>query len=75
MDRTNNLRREAKVATKREQIEPNNGDKRWVRRDENGRFTDDQVDVGRSLARDVRQHARTEAPSGQGDQGDRDKAT
>ncbi len=46
------------MASKRELIEPNPGDKRYVRRDENGRFTTDQVDVGRSLAADRRQHAR-----------------
>jgi len=38
----------------RELIEPHPGDKRYVRRDDQGRFTDDQVDVGRSLRRDVR---------------------
>jgi len=42
------------MAGKRELIEPNPGDKRYVRRDENGRFTRDQVDVGRSLAADPR---------------------
>lgn len=57
--------------TKRETIEPNNGDKRYVRRDENGRFTDDQVDVGRSLAADRRQHSDTPAKKGHGDRGDR----
>lgn len=57
--------------TKRELIEPNKGDKRFVRRDERGRFTEDQVDVGRSLAADRRQHARTRARPGEGDKGDR----
>jgi hypothetical protein len=55
--------------SKRELIEPNNGDKRFVRRDENGRFKD-QVDVGRSLAADRRQKAKTTAKPGQGDRGD-----
>jgi hypothetical protein len=59
------------MARKRELIEPNEGDKRYVRRDENGRFTKDQVDVGRSLAADRRQHAKTKAKPGQGDKGDR----
>jgi hypothetical protein len=59
-----------KMARKRELIEPNEGDKRYVRRDENGRFTSDQVDVGRSLAADRRQHAKTKAKPGQGDKGD-----
>jgi len=57
--------------TARETIEPNKGDKRYVRRDEKGRLTDDQVDVGRSLAADRRQHSSTPAKKGQGDRGDR----
>ena len=56
---------------KRELIEPNEGDKRFVRRDEEGKFTEDQVDVGRSLSQDQKQHAKTEAKPGQGDKGDR----
>ncbi len=56
---------------KRELIEPNEGDKRYIRRDEKGQFTEDQVDVGRSLAQDQRQHAKTESEKGQGDRGDR----
>ena len=54
---------------KRELIEPN-GDKRLVRRDENGRFTESD-DLGRSLSQDVRQHAKNESEPGQGDRGDR----
>ena len=38
----------------RELMEPNPGDKRYIRRDEDGQFTDDQVDVGRSLSQDRR---------------------
>ena len=45
-------------------------DKRYVRRDDHGRF-DEVVDVGRSLAEDVRHHATTKTKSGQGDRGDR----
>jgi hypothetical protein len=56
---------------KRELIEPNEGDKRFVRRDDEGKFTEDQVDVGRSLAQDRKQHSKTEAKPGQGDKGDR----
>lgn len=56
---------------KRELIEPNKGDKRYVRRDEQGHFTKDQVDVGRSFAADRRQHSSTKAKPGQGDRGDR----
>ena len=44
-------------------------DKRFVRRDEKGQF-EESDDVGRSLARDVQQHAKTEVPPGQGDRGD-----
>jgi hypothetical protein len=45
-------------------------DKRYVRRDEKGRFKD-VVDVGKSLAQDVRRKAKTEVKSGDGDRGDR----
>ena len=55
---------------KRELIEPHDGDKRYVRRDDEGKLTEDQVDVGRSLAADRRQHAKTEAEPGHGDRGD-----
>lgn len=58
------------MARKRELIEPH-GDKRYVRRDEKGQFTTDQVDVGRSLAKDRLQHAEHKAKPGQGDRGDR----
>lgn len=44
-------------------------DKRFVRRDEKGRF-DEEADVGRSLAQDRRQHAKKTVPPGQGDRGD-----
>jgi hypothetical protein len=52
-------------------IEPKPGDKRYVRRDEKGHFTDEQSDVGRSLTEDRRKDAKNEAPKGQGDRGDR----
>jgi hypothetical protein len=58
------------VASKRELVEPHPGDKRYVRRDAQGRFTSDQVDVGRSLAADRRHHAKRMVGSGQGDHGD-----
>ena len=58
------------MAEKRELIEPNDGDKRYIRRDEEGKFTEDQVDVGRSLSQDARQHSDTPAAKGQGDKGD-----
>lgn len=45
-------------------------DKRYVRRDAQGRFTESD-DVGRSLAADRRRPAKTKAKKGQGDRGDR----
>ena len=57
----------------REKIKPNPGDSRYVRRDGEGKFTDDQVDVGRSLSRDNNQRAKRNVPSGQGDKGDHKK--
>jgi hypothetical protein len=60
-----------RMASKRETIEPNPGDKRYARRDEEGKFTDSQDDVGRSLSQDRRREAKTEARKGQGDRGDR----
>ncbi|OGN45162.1 MAG: hypothetical protein A2623_10860 [Caulobacterales bacterium RIFCSPHIGHO2_01_FULL_70_19] len=56
--------------SKRELIEPTPGDKRYARRDDEGRFTE-MVDVGRSLAQDQRRQAKHEAPKGHGDRGDR----
>lgn len=56
--------------SKRELIEPHEGDKRYVRRDEQGQFKESD-DVGRSLAQDRRQHAKTESKPGEGDRGDR----
>ena len=58
------------MAGKRELIERNKGDKRYVRRDEKGQFKD-QVDVGRSLAQDQKRDAKNDAKPGQGDRGDR----
>jgi hypothetical protein len=45
-------------------------DKRYVRRDERGRFKESD-DVGRSLTADRRQKAEHETRKGQGDRGDR----
>lgn len=55
--------------TKRELIDTGN-DKRYVRRDEDGKF-EESVDVGRSSAVDQRQDAKHEAKPGEGDKGDR----
>lgn len=59
------------MAKDRELIEPHEGDKRYVRRDDEGEFTDSQDDVGRSLTQDRRTEAETEVKKGQGDRGDR----
>ncbi|MBP2150515.1 hypothetical protein V5F63_11395 [Xanthobacter autotrophicus DSM 597] len=45
-------------------------DKRYVRRDEQGRFRESD-DVGKSLAQDVRKTAKASVKAGQGDTGDR----
>jgi hypothetical protein len=60
------------MPAKRELIEPHPGDKRYVRRDEKGRFKESD-DVGRSLAADRRKKAKTVAAKGQGDRGDQRK--
>jgi hypothetical protein len=60
------------VSGKRETIAPH-GDKRYIRRDDHGRI-DESVDVGRSLARDVKTKAKRETRPGQGDKGDRKPA-
>jgi len=54
-------------------IAPHKGDKRYVRR-KSGKFTRSQDDVGRSLAADRRQHAKTKVKRGEGDRGDRRKS-
>jgi hypothetical protein len=45
-------------------------DKRYVRRDQSGKFKESD-DVGRSLAQDRRRTATTKSRPGQGDKGDR----
>jgi hypothetical protein len=54
---------------KRELIAPN-GDKRYVRRDENGRFSESD-DVSRSLSQDRKRKATHTTTPGHGDRGDR----
>jgi hypothetical protein len=49
------------------------GNQRYSRRDARGRFTTDQVDVGRSLAADRKTKASTTARKGEGDRGDERK--
>ena len=58
------------MAAKRELIEPTPGDKRYVRRDAEGKFKEVD-DVGRSLSADRKRKAKTVAKPGQGDRGDR----
>lgn len=55
---------------KRELIEPHEGDKRYVRRDEDGKFSESD-DQGRSLSQDRKRDAKTESKPGYGDRGDR----
>lgn len=55
--------------SKRELIDTGT-DKRYVRRDEAGRFKE-SVDVGRSLSQDQRKQAENDAKPGEGDRGDR----
>ena len=57
------------MSSKRELIEPNEGDKRYVRRDEDGKFTD-SVDLHKSLSRDDKKDAKKTSKPGQGDKGD-----
>jgi len=60
----------APTNSKRELIEPHTGDKRFVRRDQQGQFKESD-DVGKSLAQDQRQHSKKVAPKGEGHKGDR----
>jgi hypothetical protein len=57
------------AARKRELIEPTPGEKRYVRRDKEGKFKS-VVDVGKSLAADRRSKSKTAVKPGQGDKGD-----
>lgn len=49
----------------------NESDERYVHRSEDGKFTEDQVDVSRSLAANNNQQAKNTTKPGHGDQGDR----
>ena len=57
------------MAKKRELVDTGT-DKRFVRRDDRGRFKESD-DVGRSAAADRRQKAKNASAKGQGDKGDR----
>src|ERR1700712_2578462 len=61
-----------KPAAKRESSPPR-GDKRYIRRDAQGRIKESD-DVSRSLSQDRRRKAKTAAKPGQGDRGDRKPA-
>ena len=54
---------------KREVIQPHSNDKRYIRRDKEGQFTEKQVNVGKSLSADRRSKSKTIVPKGQGDRG------
>jgi hypothetical protein len=56
------------MAGKRELIDTGR-DKRYVRRDDQGRFKESD-DVGRSLSQDIKRKSKTVAKPGQGDKGD-----
>lgn len=58
--------------SKRELLAPHEGDSRYARRDEKGRFAE-QDDVGSSLRQDRAKEARTVVKPGQGDRGDQKK--
>ena len=60
---------------KREVIQPHSNDKRYIRRDKEGQFTEQQVNVGRSLAADRRSKSKTVVPKGQGDRGDQKRSS
>lgn len=60
-------------AKKRELIEPHSGDKRYIRRDDQGRIKESD-DVSRSLSQDQRKKAVTVSKPGQGDRGDRKRS-
>jgi hypothetical protein len=59
---------EKKRSSKRELIDTGT-DKRYVRRDEKGRF-EESDDVGGARAQANKREAKTKAPAGQGDRGD-----
>jgi hypothetical protein len=61
------------MPAKRTTVETHKGDKRYIRRNAQGEFTEDQVSVGKSLAADRRTAAKTVAPKGQGYRGDQKK--
>ena len=61
------------MARDRELIEPQKDDKRYVRRDSKGQFSE-QDNVSRSLSQDQKTKAKTKSKKGQGDKGDRTRS-
>jgi hypothetical protein len=57
------------MATGKRELIDTGTDKRYVRRDDEGKFKESD-DQGRSLGQDVQQHAETKKPRDQGDKGD-----
>lgn len=62
----------AKRSTGKRELIDTGTDKRYVRRDKEGKFKESD-DVGKSLSQDVKRQAKTAAKPGQGDRGDRKK--
>jgi hypothetical protein len=60
---------------KRGLIQPHSDDKRYIRGDKEGQFSEQQVNVGRSLAADRRSTSKTVVPKGQGDRGDQKRSS
>ena len=58
------------MAEKKRELIDTGTDKRYVRRDDDGKFGSDQVDVGKSSAADQRHQARVGAKPGHGNEGD-----
>ena len=59
------------MASKKRELVDTGTDKRYVRREADGTFGSDQVDVGRSSAADQRKNAGATSKDGDGDRGDR----
>ena len=57
------------MSHKREEIEPNPGDKRYIRRNDEGEI-EQSVDLNDSLSRDDQHNAKKTSKPGQGDRGD-----
>jgi len=61
---------DGKTTAARRELINTGSDKRYVRRDQSGKFKESD-DVGRSLAQDRRRRAKRKANKGHGDRGDR----